>query len=183
MRFICAAVLVVVSLVGLGPARPALAAQPVSIKAFFGTWAGSAIAEGPDSVYIGLSNRDLNVTIGPRGDGFTITWTTVIHPGEDAADQEVRRKTKTVDFAATGTAGVFKATNQADPMSGEDYAWARIDRQTLTVYLLTIDPFGVYNLQSYARTLTGFAMELEFRSIRDNRSLRVARGKLVKLEN
>lgn len=183
MRVLCAVLLVFVALAGLGPAGPARATQPVSIKAFYGKWGGSAIGEGPDSIYIGLSNRDLNVTIGPRDDGFTITWTTVIHPGEDAADKEPRRKSKTVDFVATGTPGVFKATEQPDPMSGEDYVWARINRQTLTVYLLTIDEYGVYTLQSYARTLTGFAMELEFRSIRDNRNQRVARGKLVKMED
>jgi len=177
------AVLLAAFLTGFAPRHDAGAATSLPIKAFYGKWVGKGIAKSPESIYLGLTSRDINVTIGPREGGFKIDWTTVIHLGGEGDEPKIRRKAKSVEFSATGKVNVFKAVPSADPMSGDDYAWARIDYQTLTVYLLTIDAEGIYNLQSYARTLTGLGMELVFSSIRDNRQRRTAKGKLIKLKN
>ena len=177
------AVFLAALLAGLAPRHDAGAAAPLPIKAFYGKWVGKAVAETPESLYLGLTSRDLNVTIEPRDGGFKVAWTTVIHLGGESDKPKIRRKSNSVEFAATGKANVFKAKMSADPMSGQDYAWARIDYQTLTIYLLTIDAEGIYHLQSYARTLTGLGMDLVFSSIRDNQQRRTAKGKLIKLEN
>ncbi len=183
MKTILRMVLLTALLAGLAPGQEAGAAAPLPIKAFDGKWVGNAVAEGPESLYIGLTSRDLNVTIEARDGGFKVAWTTVIHLGGASATPKIRRKSNSLEFAATDKANVFKAKASADPMSGQDYAWARIDYQTLTIYLLTIDAEGIYHLQSYARTLTGLGMDLVFVSIRDNHRQRTAKGKLIKLEN
>ena len=59
-----------------------------------------------------------------------------------------------LSFAPSSRANVFGAVDTEDPMSGEPFAWARIDGQTLTVYMLLIRDDGGYEVQSYARTLT-----------------------------
>lgn len=181
MTTILRAVLLAALLAGLAPNHDAGAREPLPIKAFYGKWVGNAVAEGPASLYVGLTSRDLDVVIEPRDGGFKVSWTTVIHLGGESDQPKVRRKSNSVEFAATDRAHVFKPKASVDPMSGQDYAWARIDYQTLTVYLLTIDAEGIYHLQSYARTLTGFGMDLVFDSIRDNQRRRTAKGKLIKL--
>lgn len=183
MHRVFKAVLAAAFLAGLAAGQDAAAAAPLPIKAFYGKWVGNAVAETPESIYLGLTSRDLNVTIEPLDKGFKISWTTVIHLGGESDKPRIRRKAKSIAFAVTDKANVFKAAASSDPMSGQDYAWARIEYQTLTVYLLTIDAEGIYHLQSYARTLTGFGMDLVFESIRDNQRRRTAKGKLVKLEN
>lgn len=183
MKMILRAVLLAAFLAGLAPWHDAGAAPPLPIKAFYGKWAGNAVAETSGSIYFGLSSRDLDVTIKPLDSGFKIDWTTVIHLGGESDEPKIRRKSKSVEFAATDKANVFKGKASVDPMSGQDYAWARIDYQTLTVYLLTINSDGIFHLQSYARTLNGLGMDLVFTSTRDNYQQRIARGKLTKLEN
>ncbi len=49
-------------------------AQDLSHAAFYGNWKGSALSESELSVYFRLTERDLDVTIGPAGAGFTVAW-------------------------------------------------------------------------------------------------------------
>jgi len=128
-----------------------------------------------------MTARDLDVKIAPKGAGFGVAWTTVTYPGGGASSAKVRRKSSAIDFLPSGKPGVFKAARAGDPLAGEAYAWARIKGQTLTVYVLNIDETGAYVVQSYDRTLTGFAMEITFTRIRDNEPERTAKGKLIKI--
>ena len=59
--------------------------------------------------------------------------------------------------------------------------WARITDRTLSVFLMTVDRNGIYELQEYNRRLTGSGMDLMFRSWRDGDRLRTVTGKLVKV--
>ncbi len=175
--------IVVVGLLGwLNPISAALAADNLSINAFFGTWKGSGESHTPDN-YFGMNARDLDVTIKPSGVGFNVTWTTITYPGGEESLAKVKKKTASIDFMPSGKPGLFKAAPNGDPLAGEAYTWARIKGQTLTVYQLTVDNNGAYVIQSYDRTLTGFAMELTFARIRDDEPERTARGKLVKTAN
>ena len=169
----------------LGPMGAVLAAGNLSVTAFYGTWKGAGEAHSPGS-YFALTARDLDVKIEPKGPGFSVAWTTVTYPGAETSSGEtsiakVKRKSSTLDFVPSGKPGVFKAARTGDPFAGEAYAWARIKGQTLSVYLLSIDETGAYVIQSYDRTLTGFAMELNFARIRDDEPERTARGKLIKI--
>ncbi len=164
----------------------AAAAANLPPAAFFGMFQGSGFAENRDSLYFGTTVRDLDVIIapaGPGGNGFSVTWTTVIRGGGGSNKPASRRKTQTVAFAPSGRADVFRGTPSGDPLSGNPYIWARIAAQTLTIYILHIAADGAYDMQSYARTLSGAGMELVFSRVRDGEPVRSARAKLIKLSN
>jgi hypothetical protein len=150
---------------------------------FFGTFQGSGFAEDKDSIYFGTTVRDLDVVIAPSGNGFNVTWTTIIRSGGDPLKPNVRRKTQTVTFAPTENHNVFRGTSSGDPLSGNRYVWSKIEGNTMTVYIITISNSGAYNIQSYARTLSGYGMELVFSRIRDGEPVRTARAKLTKAFN
>lgn len=175
-------ILLIVFLGWLGPMGTALAAENLRINAFFGTWEGTGAANSPNN-YFPMNARDLDVTIGPSGDGFNVTWTTITYPGGENSLAKVKKKTASLDFLPSSRPGLYKAARPGDPLAGEAYAWARIKGKTLSVYMLNVDNEGAYVIQSYDRTLTGFAMELKFARIRDDEPERTAIGKLVKTAN
>ncbi len=160
---------------------PAIAAD-LSVAAFFGAFQGSGIAENADSLYFGTTARDLDVVIDAdnTGGAFVVRWTTVIRSGGDPNKPNVKRKSQNITFKNTPRPGVFRGVGSGDPLSGEPYIWARITGQTLTIYILNIDESGGYNMQSYARTLNGFGMDLVFKRIRDGEPVRQASAKLTK---
>ena len=167
----------------LVPPGDVRAAGNIAVDAFYGRWQGTGMAETPGSVYFSMTARDMDVQIAPKGEGFTVSWTTVLRQGGDPDNPDVKRKSTTIDFLPTAVPSVFKSTNAGDPLSGEPLTWARIKRQTLTVYLMLIDPEGAYVVQSYDRTLTGFGMELEFRRIRDDEPERRVKAKLIRVQD
>ena len=169
-----------VLLAWLGSAGAVSAAENLSISAFYGSWKGMGQAHSPDS-YFAMNARDLDVKIEPSGAGFNVTWTTITHPGGEASLAKTKKKTASIDFLPSAKPGVFRAARPGDPLSGEAYVWARIKGSTLSVYVLNIDDTGAYVIQSYDRTLTGFAMELTFARIRDDEPERTAKAKLVKV--
>jgi hypothetical protein len=149
--------------------------------AFAGSYQGSGVADGRDSVYFTITARDLDVTIKPEGGNFTISWTTVTHNGGPSA--RAQRKSESVSFvvADAKNPSVFRAATPADPMAGQPFYWARVAGQTLTVYALTVAPNGVYDLASWSRTLTPAGMELVFRRQREGEAPRIVKGKLAKI--
>lgn len=163
-------------------AVPAQAAD-LSPAAFYGTFQGSGFAEDKDSIYFGTTVRDLDVIIAPSGAGFNVTWTTIIRAGGDPKNPDVRRKTQTATFSPTDKANVFRGAPSGDPLAGNPYVWARIEENTLTVFIMTIGESGEYSMQSYARTLSGYGMDLVFTRIRDGEPVRSARAKLTKAAN
>lgn len=158
-------------------------AQDLTPAHFYGTFQGSGFAEDKDSIYFGTTVRDLDVIIAPSGGGFNVTWTTIIRGGGDPSKPNVRRKTQTVTFSATDKQNVFRGAPSGDPLSGNRYIWAKIEGNTMTVFIMTIGERGAYNMQSYARTLSGYGMELVFSRIRDGEPVRSARAKLTKASN
>jgi hypothetical protein len=173
------AVLLLVVAWGLS-AGPAAAEQAVSIKAFHGGWSGSAVANNRDSLYFGVTIRDLDFKLTGDESGFTVTWTTVMRRGGTPEKPNVRRKETTVRFVPAGRPGVWRAQESGDPLAGKDTIWARIRGNTLILYFLDITPSGTYELSRYARTLSGSGMDLEFTLIIDGEPVRTVRGKLVK---
>lgn len=158
-------------------------AQDLTPAHFYGTFQGSGFAEDKDSIYFGTTVRDLDVIIAPSGSGFNVTWTTIIRGGGDPSKPNVRRKTQTVTFSPTDRTNVFRGAPSGDPLGGNRYIWSRIEGNTLTVFIMTISDNGAYNMQSYARTLSGYGMELVFSRIRDGEPVRSARAKLTKASN
>jgi len=155
------------------------AAQNLSIAAFYGTFQGNGVAENEDSAYFAMTPRDFDVVTAPVENGFTITWTSVIREGGDPKAPNVRRKSTTRTFAATG-AGIWRAKENGDPLAGGEVSWARIARNTLTIYAMTVDKGGTYEVQRYDRTLSGTGMDLTFTRLKDGERARRVKGKLIK---
>jgi hypothetical protein len=170
--------------VGLGlSAGPAAAEQNVSIRTFRGNWSGSAVANNRDSLYFGVTIRDLDFKLEGDDNAFTVSWTTVMRRGGTPERPNVRRKETTVRFVPAGTPGVWRAEGSGDPLAGKNTIWARVKGTTLILYFLDVTGAGSYELSRYARTLSGSGMDLEFSLILDGESVRTVRGKLVKQSN
>jgi hypothetical protein len=165
----------------LALALPAAAAD-LNIKAFFGKFTGSGIAQSEDSIYFATTVRDTDVEIGPTPDGFRMVWTTVLRQGGDPSKPNVRRRQTTMDFTQQVQLNQFKAKpGEGIPPGGQ--AWARINGNTLTVYIFGVDENGMYEIQSYARTLTGAGMDLIFSRIKDGEETRTVKAKLTRMAN
>ena len=171
------------ALVAVFAGAPASVAQDLPIAAFAGQFAGTGLARNDLSEYFDLTVRDLGVTIAVRGQGFNLAWTTVLRDRGDPDNPTARRKSTTLDFVASGRAGVFRGATPSDPMSGQPYAWARIKGQTLTVHSLVIAADGSYEMHTYDRTLTPFGMDLKFTRVSDGEPTRSVTAKLTKQAN
>src|SRR5262249_16754066 len=139
------------------PGRPAAPPRALDIKAFFGSFAGSGVADGEDTTYLGVTQRDLDVRIASGdGGGFTVTWTTVLRTSND---QPTRRRQTTMAFVPGPQQGIFRATDNGDPLKGEMISWANIRGNTLTLHQFSVLPDGRHEIQTYARTMSAMGME------------------------
>lgn len=163
--------IVVLALVPL----PAVA-NDLSVDAFVGIFSGSGIAEAEDPVYAPETVRDMDVKIRRAGNGFSVTWTTVVRHANRAA----KRKTESLLFEPEGSPGRYRARERSNPFSDAGLAWAGISGQTLDIYILNIGDRGSYQLQRYARTMSPRGMELEFSRMLPDGEKRYVRGLLVK---
>lgn len=157
-------------------------AETLPIDAFYGHYQGSGIAENEDSLYFGVTVRDLDVRIGPEAEGFFVEWTSVIRGGGDPNDPDVRKRSARVVFSPSSRANVFTSKTATDPM-GNGLVWARILDQTLTVNVMRVTDNGSYVVQTYNRTLSGTGMTLNFVNTADGEPLRQVEARLVKVGN
>lgn len=159
---------------------PAAAQDDLPISAFYGTFVGTGVAKSEDSLFYGVTLRDLDVTIGPENGGFAVTWTTVLREASDGGPAQARRKTGTRVFMTTTKPWLFRADGTGNLLQGDEVGWARIEGNGLLIYLLRLDDKGRYDMQTYRRTLTGSGMDLTFTRVRDGDNVRSVSGKLVK---
>ena len=109
------------------------------------------------------------------GSGLSVTWTTVVR----SVGGKAKYETQTLSFSATGAGSQYWSDALTDPF-GHGVAWAGIEDQTLSVFVLNIDTDGGYQLQRYARTLTGLGMDLTFTRKVDGEDSRVVKAKLAR---
>ncbi len=155
-------------------------AQTLPIDAFYGHYQGSGIAENEDSLYFGVTVRDLDVRIGPEADGFFVEWTSVIRGGGDPNNPDVRKRSARVAFSPSDRPNVFTSRTATNAMEG-GLIWARILDQTLTVNVMLVSDNGSYTVQTYNRTLSGTGMTLNFVNTADGEPLRQVEARLVKV--
>jgi hypothetical protein len=167
------------ALLALG-ASPGAQAQALPIDGFYGHYQGSGIAENEDSLYFGVTVRDLDVRIGPEASGFYVEWTSVIRGGGDPNNPDVRKRTQKVSFSRGDRPNVFVSKAATNPMNG-GLIWARIKDQTLTVNVMRISDSGSYTVQTYNRTLSGTGMTLNFVNTTDGEPQRQVEARLVKV--
>jgi hypothetical protein len=176
--------LAVAVLLLIGAAAPADAQssrRTLTPSAFDGTWSGKGVASNDDSLYFGVTARDLDVVIRAAGDGFSVQWTSVIRQGGDPRNPDVRRKSTTRTFVPGAAPNVFRAKEEGDPYRDGELCWARLDGTSLTVYQMVVGADGRYELQRYRRTLSGAGMQLSYTRLRDGEQVRTVRGQLVKV--
>lgn len=173
----------VLAALALSSAATLARAEDLPITAFYGRYQGSAVARTEDSRHIGFDVRDLDVTMAAKGGGFEVAWTTVIRPPANAPSAQPQRRAETLLFEPTGEPGLFRASAPADALRGEPLSWARIEGRTLTIYVMNINRRGLYEMLSYARTLTADGnLQLLFTRIRDGERVRKVTATLKRVK-
>lgn len=147
------------------------------IEAFYGRYSGAGFTFG-DTGYYELQNRDLDVEIGPEGDGFFVAWTTVLRR---PSDEKATRKSVRMTFTPSARKGIY-LQRSAEKSIGEGLVWAAITGPMLTVRALTIEPDGSYVVQIYHRIIYENGMMLQYRSDRDSETIRLISGRLTKVK-
>lgn len=158
---------------------PVAAAAADEIDPFVGKFSGASVQiSGSDQ-----TKRDLTVEIAKSGQGFLITWKTVIHKASGKDEEQPADKVRFVPtrrdhiYSAASRQDMFGKQVPIDPISGKDpYYWARIRGKTLSVYNIIINDDGGYEMQVYHRTLTGEGMRVEFQRMRDGVPQRTVTG-------
>jgi hypothetical protein len=179
--FVAATIVVTMGL--LSPPQGAWAQANQTPPAFYGTFKGTGVAKNRDSIYFAVTVRDLDVRIHAAGAGFRVQWTTIIRRGGDPGRPNVRRKSTTRTLVPISGAGAYRCADSGDPLIGREMCWARIRGNTLSLFLMSVDGNGTYELQQYDRTLTLTGMKLIFKRLRDGEEVRVVSGRLAKTGN
>jgi hypothetical protein len=143
-------------------ATSALAADPLA-KGFYGSFSGTGLSETqPNGKVMKVKPRDFDVTISPKGDGFTVAWNTTeytIRPYNSSLEKEKA----SVNFQPTSRPGVFRSDLAADVTAGEPLYWAIVQGNSLMVYRLVTDDKGKFEIAVWTRTLVkGDKLQLEF---------------------
>jgi hypothetical protein len=171
-----------------------LAASPASgqdalPEAFHGDWQGEELSVEEGSAGLDVTAKDLSVQIEPDDGGFRMSWSALSREG--SGDPLVRHEVE-ARFEPSDRSGVFvvdpeqssmllslfgdPATN--NPLEGEPLLWARLDRETLSVYGLAIHEDGSFDLYQHVRTLTGEGM-MARHTHRTERDAVILEGRLV----
>ena len=147
---------------------------------FIGSYEGKYISPKGEKY-----NRDLSVDIEEVDDGFNITWKTVTFKKDKAKEKEY-----SIDFLETDRDHIYEAAQKKnlfggrdplDPMKGEPYAWARIDGNKLTVFVLIVTDDGGYEMQTFDRILTSDNnLEVKFSRIRNGEAFKAIETTLTR---
>jgi len=139
---------VLIALLPLGT----VAAQS-AIDPFYGRWIGKGITENVGKASgVAFADRDLDVTVRPTEQGFTIVWKTTRTTKKNGAS-DVRLWSISVPFVEADRNGLYRMVARTDPVSGTPYMWARLAGRMLVVNSMTISDDGVLEQQRYVRTL------------------------------
>ncbi len=153
------------------------------IQRFYGGYVGEAVSESGD----GLDKRDINAEIAPQGKGFKVSFTVIVKRGSEPP----RRDEYTIAFVPTKRPGIYGSAMRMDvfgnavpkdPLVGDPYMWARVDKDKLWRYALFVTENGGYEMQTYEYTLVPGGMNLRYSRVRDGEILRTVTGKLKKVK-
>jgi hypothetical protein len=154
-------------------------AEDAAPEDFFGRYVGSSVAHSVNAADLSITLRDLDVEIGPEGDGFYVAWNTVI---ADPADDSLRRNQARVDFVPSGRPGIYSQRG-AERELDERLSWGAIDADTLSVRTVSILDDGRYVVQTYHRSLVEDGLRLIFISDIDGQVVRLVNARLERAGN
>ena len=173
-------------LASIGFGVTARAQQNKALSDFYGVCVGRATTVGAGEI------RDLDVIIEPNKRGFSIDWSAVIRNGEKRAVPGVKRRSTQQAFQKSQKGGyfepiaagsIFSVRKKRDTVGGDPVIWARIHRETLSVYSLVILEDGKYELQVYDRALTPLGLDVNFRRYDNGILARGITGSLARTED
>lgn len=159
---------------------PGVAQAQAKLDAFIGNWLGAGVAETKaDTSRFQLAQRELDVDIRPAGTGgFEIIWSTKQKLRNQTGTAEGGWKLTTLVFVPAGE-GQWSTTS-GDPLNGGQFAWARIEDNSLVIRTFKVDEEGNGESQLYRRTVTGDTMELFYMRAVDGEIKRTAMGRLAR---
>ncbi len=178
-------------LMNLAAATPVFAADPdADLRRFFGTYVGRAEEVALDDR--ARVERDIDLTISPKGqDGLLLTWTNVTLVNGRRDVPGVRRRTDEMWLIPAPERGFYHARAPYDPFSetrpldalvGDPVRWGTMSDDSLRVYSLMILDDGRYELQIYARALTGDGLGLDWKRLIDGELVAHMTGNLVRAD-
>jgi hypothetical protein len=142
-------------------------------ESFHGDWQGKELAVKEGSPDLDATAKDLSVRIEPDDGGFRMSWTALSRKGSDGT---LSRDPLEARFEPTDRPGVFAFDSEqsslllglfgdpstSNPLEGEPLLWARLEGKTLSVYGLTINADGGFDLYQHVRTLTDEGMAARY---------------------
>lgn len=174
--------------VGLLLAAGGAAADDATIEDFSGSWRGVELQSSGADEGLEFKPEDLDVQIRIAGDGFHMSWTGLARQNGG----ELTREKAEASFTPTDRPGVyafdagdaslfsslFADPATGNPLEGETLLWARLAGSTLTVYSLSVDDQGGFDLARYARTLTDQGMAVRYTRRIENDVILTLEGRL-----
>lgn len=155
-QFILTAAALFLACAGLGLAGDEAQAQSGrKIEDFYGHFAGQGLtSSGPGEDYT-QDDRASDVVIKQEAMGFSINWTTLqVKPVQTALDpNESSIKAAVQTFVPSPKPGVWYEQANGNITDGKNFAWARIDGDSLVVTNVLLADDGSYDVTSYERTL------------------------------
>jgi hypothetical protein len=159
-------------------------------SSFHGDWRGEELTLEKGADGLDVKADDLSVQIAPDDSGFAMRWTAL---ARDGSGGKLARHEVEARFEPSDRPGVFAfdseqsslllrlfgdpATN--NPLEGEPLLWARLEGETLSIYGLSINPDGSFDLYQHVRTLTGEGMTAR-QTHRTERETVTLEGRLVR---
>jgi hypothetical protein len=153
-------------------ASPAFGQDPLPAS-FHGDWQGKELTVAEGSADLDVTAKDLSVRIEPDDGGFRMSWTAL---SRNRADGALARDPLEARFEPGERPGVFVFDSEesslllglfgdpstSNPLEGEPLLWARLNGKTLSVYGLTVNADGGFDLYQHVRTLRDAGMTARY---------------------
>jgi len=149
---------------------------------FIGHYTGEVMVETPT----GPAKRELDVLVRQEIEGFSVEWTTdTVRP-----DGRIKSETYFIAFKPTPRPGIYIPTNEVrrkgstvriDPLYGDpQLLLCKIEGATMTIHASQLMEDGVFEVQTYERTLVPGGMRLKFSRVRNGEPTRAIEAELKK---
>ncbi|MGI9487526.1 MAG: hypothetical protein ACR2RF_16935 [Geminicoccaceae bacterium] len=150
------------------PGTSALADDPSSIEAFLGKWKGDQVSSETES----LPSDALDLQVQSDRNGFRISWRDLSTgssggPGAQKVNAHFQRTGRPgvyeyVEESGSFLTRMFASPSTGNPLEGETLLWARVGDLTLTVYSMSVEPNGGFNLDRYSWVQTESGLLLRY---------------------
>lgn len=161
--------IVVVGLAMAASTRSGFAQGGADFAPFVGHYTGEVMIETPT----GPAKRELDVLVLQEAQGFSVEWST----DTVRADGRVKSDTYFIAFKPSERPGVYLPTDkvqrkgqtiQIDPLYGDpQLLLCKIEGKTMTIHASQLMEDGVFEVQTYERTLIPGGMHLKFSRVRN----------------